>query len=303
MANETKRSFLKELNNQYGSLRKLERTQSLFEIGDSAVRVYIRYSKIHSGDRTFYGLREEDLKQLEGHPSLLCFLWDSQTDPLLVPFSKYEDVFQSIPPASDGQYKAQIFLREDGTELYIAKAGRFNVESHFGWTEIESLIDSAKLKIVPEFTHSQIQTLLGGIGAAKRHDIWIPPSDREKLDWSLVERFNYREVLPYGFEQIKHILQEIDVIWIQRGSTELKALFEVEHSTPIYSGLLRLNDVHLVAPSSHPRFSVVANDARRAIFVRHLNRPTFRMSGLSNLCTFLEYINVFGWYNQMVDTG
>jgi len=303
MANETKRSFLKELNNRYGSLRKLERSQSLFEIGDSAVRVYIRYSKIHGGDRTFYGLREEDLKQLEGHPSILCFLWDNQTDPLLVPFSKYEDVFQSTTPAGDGQYKAQIFLQEDGTELYIAKAGRFNVESHFGWSELESLIDSAKLKIVPEFSHSQIQTLLGAIGAAKRYDIWIPPSDREKLDWSLVERFNYRELLPYGFEQIKNILREIDVIWIQRGSTELKALFEVEHSTPIYSGLLRLNDVHLVVPSLHPKFSVVANDDRRAIFVRQLNRPTFRMSGLSDLCTFLEYINVFGWYNRIVDRG
>jgi hypothetical protein len=76
-------------------------------------------------------------------------------------------------------------------------------------------------------------------------------------------------------------------------------MFEVEHSTPIYSGLLRFNDVHLVAPLLRPRFSVVANDARRDLFVRQLNRPTFRLSGLRELCTFLDYKDVFGWYTRV----
>ena len=136
MANDIKAAFLKELTTRYGVLRKLDRTQSLYEIGDGAARVYIRYSKVHSRNRTFYGLRKEDLQQLEGHPSLICFLWDNQADPLLVPFPEYEDVFQSVAPAGDGQYKAQVYLQDDGTELYIAKAGRFNVEGHFGWSEL-----------------------------------------------------------------------------------------------------------------------------------------------------------------------
>jgi hypothetical protein len=299
MANKTKTAFLRELAKRYGSLRKLERSQSLYEIGDGAARVYIRYSKVHGGARTFYGLREEDLQKLEGYPSIICFLWNGQTEPLLVPFSEYEDVFQSTSPAGDGQYKAQVYLQDDGTELYIAKAGRFNVEGHFGWSELEALADSASLETVPDFSHSQMQTLLGAIGAIKGYDIWIPQSDRVKLDWSLTAHFECRDVLPYGFEPIESTLQEVDVIWIPRGSSEIKALFEVEHSTPIYSGLLRFNDVHLVAPTLRPRFSIVANDARRSLFVRQVNRPTFRMSGLSKLCTFLEYINVFGWYNRI----
>jgi len=298
MANESKPVFLKQLRRRYGSLRKLDHSQSLYEIGEGAARVYIRYSKVHSGNRTFYGLREEDLKKLEGHPSLICFLWDRQTDPLLVPFSEYEEVFQSTSPAGDGQYKVQIFLQDDGDELYIAKAGRFNVEAHFGWAELENLIDSSKLGTVQEFSHWQIQTYLGAIGRAKDYDIWIPPNDRVKLDWSLTDHFESRDGIPYGFEPIKSILQEVDVIWVQRGSSELRALFEVEHSTPIYSALLRFNDIYLLAPNLRPTFSVVANDARRDLFVRQLNRPTFRMSGLSELCTFLEYVNVFGWYKR-----
>jgi len=299
MANGTKKSFLKELADRYGPLRKLGPSQSLYEIGDGTARIYIRYSKVHGKNRTFYGLREEDLQRLEGRPSLLCFLWNGQTEPLLVPFSEYEDVFQSTSPARDGQYKAQVYLQDDGTELYIARAGRFNVEGHFGWDVLEAMIDSARLRTLPDFTHSQMQTLLGAIGSAKGYDIWVPRSDRVKMDWSLTDRFEFRDVLPYGFEPIESILQEVDVIWVHRGSSELRSLFEVEHSTPVYSGLLRLNDIHLAAPRLGPSFSIVANDTRRALFVRQLNRPTFQVSGLSELCSFLEYINVFVWYRRI----
>jgi len=299
MAGEVKSTFLAQLAGRYGNLRKLEPSQSLYEIGEGAARVYIRYSKVHDGRRTFYGLREHDLQALEGHPSVLCFLWDGQAEPLLVPFSQYEEVFRSTIPAADGQYKAQLYLQDDGVELYIAKAGRFNVEGHFGWAELDSLIDTANLRAVPDLSHPQMQTLLGAIGIAKGYDVWVPQSDRTKLDWSLAHEFGCRDTVPYGFEPVKAILQEVDIIWIQKGSSELRALFEVEHSTPIYSGLLRFNDIHLVAPSLRPRFTIVANDTRRALFVRQLSRPTFRLSGLSEACTFLEYANVFGWFNRM----
>lgn len=299
MAKEIKAAFLKELSKRYGSIRKLEKSLSLYEIGDGAARVYIRYSKVHSKNETFYGLRKDDLQKLEGYPSAICFLWDNQTEPLFLPFSEYEEVFQSISPAGDGQYKTLIYLKNDGTELYIAGAGRFSIEAYFGWDGVETWLDSAKLSSVSEFSHSQIQTFIGAIGAIKGYDVWIPQNDRAKLEWFLTDQFECCDVLPYGFEPIINILQEVDVIWIERGSGKLRALFEVEHSTPIYSGLLRFNDIHLVAPVFRPRYSIVANDVRRSLFVRQINRPTFRMSGLGELCTFFEYANVIGWHNRL----
>jgi hypothetical protein len=278
MPNITKASFLQELSKRYGDFQKLDNSLSLFDVGNGVARIYIRYSKVHSRHQTFYGLRIEDIHRLEGFPSVICFLWDNQTEPLLIPFSEYEDVFQSISPASDGQYKAQVYLN-DGTELYIAGAGRFNVEDNFGWEKLDALIDDSKL--------------------IKGYDIWIPQNDRSKLDWSLTNRFDFRNVLPPEFGSIQGILQEVDVIWLERGSTRLRALFEIEHSTPIYSGLLRFNDIHLVAPDLRPRFSIVSNDLRRSLFVRQIKRPTFQTSGLSELCTFFEYINVAGWHNRI----
>jgi len=299
VANETKKAFLGELERRYGALRKLGRSQSLYDLGGGAVRLYIRYSKVHGSNRTFYGLREEDLQRLEGHPSLVCFLWEGQSEPLLAPYEEYEEVFEAASPARDGQYKAMVHLLEDGTELYIARAGRFNVEGHFGWSQLEALLDASRLEHVPDYSHSQIQTLLGAIGAAKGYAVWVPRADRARLDWSLTPHFDCCRGLAIGSRSVESTLEEVDVIWIRRGASRLGAVFEVEHSTPIYSGLLRFNDVHIAAPGLCPRFSIVANDARRGLFVRQLNRPTFQASGLSDLCTFLEYVNVHAWHSRV----
>lgn len=299
MANELKPALLAELRARYGKLRKLDATQSLYEIGDGAARVYIRYSKLHERNQGFYGLRREDLQQLEGLPSVICFLWPGQTEPLLIPFADYEEVFRSCVPAKDGQYKAAIYPQAEGTEIVLPKAGRFNVEGNFGYGVLDKLLDSAKLQNAPDFTHAQVQTLLGAVGTAKGYDVWIPPKDRAGLDWSLSRSFGCREELPGNFDSIMTVLQEVDVIWLPRGSASMNALFEVEHSTPIYSGILRFNDVHLVAPSAGSRFTIVSNDARRALFVRQINRPTFKASGLSEVCTFLEYVDVFGWHSRI----
>lgn len=297
MANLVKETFVRELTRRFGILRKFPSSQSLYEVANG-IRIYIRYSKQHTKNNTFYGLRAVDLKMLEGYPSLLCFLSDSSNEPLLIPFAEFEEVFRSVNPASDGQFKAQVYSKNGITELYIANAGRFNVESYLGLAPIETLIDSSTLK-VPILSHSQVQTLLGAIGILKGYDIWIPTIDRLKMDWSLVNEFKCENIFPISFNTIKKIVEEIDVIWLNRGSGKVKAFFEIEHSTPIYSGLLRFNDVYLVEPKLNITFSIVSNEERRSVFVQQLNRPTFQISGLQTVCNFLEYSNVFGWYERL----
>jgi len=299
MANHLKQALLMKLHDRYGALRKMEKSQSLYEIGNGACRVYIRYSKIHGSNSTFYGLRQEDLRLLEGHPAVICFLWEGQSEPLLVPFADYEDVFQSLSPAGDGQYKVQVYIHGDATELYIAGAGRFNVEAHVGWQGVERILDRSRLTMMPELSHSQVQTLLGSIGARKGYDIWVPSYDRNKLDWSLTDTFDCCSALPMDLDKVRDILTEIDVMWVERGAGRLHAMFEVEHSTPIYSGLLRFNDIFLVSPRLGARFTVVSNDERRSLFTRQLNRPTFKLSKLDEHCTFLDYASVYSWHQGL----
>ena len=66
----------------------------------------------------------------------------------------------------------------------------------------------------------------------------------------------------------------------------------------MYSGLLRFNDILLTDPKVS-RFSIVSNDVRRDLFARQLHRPTFKRSGLAELCSFLEYANVFEWHERL----
>jgi hypothetical protein len=294
---------MEELNRRFGVPRKLPASNSLFELSQGLARVYLRYSRVHDRNLAFYGLRQQDLRQLEGKPGFIVFLWDNQDEPLIIRFEEYEDVFQATHPASDGQYKVQVFPDVEGVELYIAHAGRFNVESDMGWSKLQKLLDSSDVQPMPDLSHSQVQTLIGAIGIKKGYDIWVPTSDRDRLDWGVAEKFDCRSLLPAGFDSVQEILQEINVIWAKRGSNDLVALFEVEHSTPIYSGLLRFNDVHLVAPQIRPRFSVVANDSRRELFVRQLRRPTFKVSGLIEMCNFLDYVDVIGWHRRLAQTA
>jgi bifunctional DNA-binding transcriptional regulator/antitoxin component of YhaV-PrlF toxin-antitoxin module len=297
MENRPKKDLLAKLDGSFGGIRKLERTKSLYEFGANRWRIYIRYSRVHHGWRTFYGLRREDLQQLEGHRAFICFLWDGQKEPLILPFEEYEEVFRETTPASDGQYKVQVYLRDEGTEFYIARAGRFNVDAHIGWSGIENADQARKIE-TPALSHSQVQTLLGAIGSSKDFDIWIPRKDREALDWKIADRFSFLDKLPKGYEAAQFILEEIDTLWVQRGSNQLSALYEVEHSTPIYSGLLRFNDVRLMSPNVE-RFAVVSNETRRSLFIKQLQRPTFQRSGLSEHCSFLEYADVYEWHSRI----
>ena len=302
MANNLKADVLGGLTARFGKVEKLGGSQSLFDVGDGALRVYFRYSKVHSGSRAFYGLRKDDLAKLEGHNSVLCFLWDDQEEPMFLLYEDYEEVFRNFSPASDGQFKVQIQFSKTGTELYVARAGRFKVDGDFGWETLEGHVDASKLSGKVDLSHYQIQTLLGSIGASKNFDIWIPASDRARLDNLIAPRFECCNTLPNSMLAVQPILSEVDVVWIQRGSNQIRAMFEVEHSTPVYSGLLRFNDVHLTDAKLKPSFTIVANDARRALFSRQLARPTFVASGLNELCAFMRYENVVAWHKRAAST-
>ena len=180
-------------------------------------------------------------------------------------------------PATDGQYKAQVYLDDGGIELYLAQAGRFNVEGNVGWSEFDNLTEGGGIRAQMDLSHCQVQTLLGAIGATKGYDIWIPTYDRPSLDWSLTDQFECRPVAPYGYQSVGHIIQEVDVVWLAKGSSELKALFEVEHSTTIYSGHLRFNDVHLAAPDSSLWIGTCSNMLTR-VAGRESNRIMGRLS-------------------------
>jgi len=90
MPNVHKVDLLHKLEERFGRIKRLAGSQSLFSIGEDAARIYVRYSKIHERRRTFFGLRDVDLRQLEGRNSYICFLSDGP-----VPLDKSEGVVKA----------------------------------------------------------------------------------------------------------------------------------------------------------------------------------------------------------------
>lgn len=167
-----------------------------------------------------------------------------------------------------------------------------------GYDFLKARIEASRAIQSHDLSHSQAQTLVAGVGNCKDYDVFVPDADVERLDWNLTRRFTLCQRVPTRFDAVRSILAEIDVVWFARGGTRIEGLFEVEHSTPVYSGLLRFNDVLLTAPDAL-RFTIVSNDSRRALFSRQVNRPTFQRSGLSEQVTFLEYADLWVWHERL----
>jgi hypothetical protein len=292
-------AFLSLLESQFGRLSRVGTGKSLFQT-TAGIRVYLRYSKVHGGRSTFYGLRKDDLGLLEGFPSFLAFLWDGQAEPLVLPFDQFAPVFGAASPAQDGQFKVHIRLSHEGTDLTLGNRGRFGVDAHFGVHELLAAHNRVgTLDQVPPLTHGQIQSILGWIGHKTGHSVFVPHSDRAMLDWSLVPSHSIvHQPPPILVATSPRVLEFIDVLWMHPTRHTLSAAFEVEHSTPIYSGLLRFNDVHL--DCKLPRAGIVSDVDRRDAFYRQIGRRTFRASGLDEVCLFYSYSDVYRWFRRLL---
>ena len=299
MANLFVQNIYNKIEADFGKLKKVGNGNSLFEISSNGVLIYFRYSKLTKKSRLssgFYGLRREDIRLLSGKKSFICFVWDSFDEPILVPFSNYEYDFGLFPPSSDGQYKAHILFKNSATEFYLANVGKFNIDSFIGLSQLYSF-SIHKLK-VPILSHSQVQSLLCSIGVKKGFDLWVPDSDKLKMDYSIVDFAKMRNKLPIYSSDIDNIISEIDVIWFE--NSKPVSFFEVEHSTPIYSGLLRFNDV-LLTISGVDNFNIVAENEREGKFSREIRRPTFGQNKLIDKVTFLDYENIYNWHFNLTN--
>jgi hypothetical protein len=294
MANKFVQNIIDKIKADFGQLEKIGNGNSLFEISSNGVLIYFRYSKLTNKSKmksAFYGLRNEDLKLLSGRNAFICFVWDNEAEPALLPFKNLEYSISLFPPSNDGQYKSHILLKESGTEFYLANVGKFNVDSFLGLSQLYE-IGMQKLAI-PDLSHTQIQSLIGAIGLKKGFDLWYPESDKLKIDGKIVNCSRIRQSLPtFGFE-IDNIISEIDCIWMQ--NSKPVSFFEVEHTTPIYSGLLRFNDV-LLTIAGADNFNIVADKERENKFWRTINRPTFKQNKLIDKVTFFNYEHIYNWY-------
>lgn len=153
-----------------------------------------------------------------------------------------------------------------------------------------NLLTEEKIEKAPTI-HDEIQWRLIRIGNKAKYDVWVPRADQGKK----YENQVFRDLVIPEFHEaidIPSYITNIDTVW--KLGYSIKAAFEIEHSTSIYSGILRLSDLRALAPnSSYPLFIVADRDRKINVF-EQLERPTFSNDylRLNKTVKFLSYDNV-----------
>lgn len=129
-----------------------------------------------------------------------------------------------------------------------------------------------------DLDHTNVQGFLRDIGLALGHKVWIASNDRNRPfnGGRLYE--GCLEKLPESLKVIKHIdaISLIDVLWLEED--KIVAAFEVEHSTSIYSGLLRMLDLANSEIGENLKgIFLVAPDKRELEVQAQMSRPSFQM--------------------------
>jgi len=169
-----------------------------------------------------------------------------------------------------------------------------------GGQEIEK-IEFEKKKIINEVLdeyvekapteHTEMQWRLIRLGNKSNFDVWVPAADQPKE----FDGNKFRDFVIKEFQEtidVPTYIKNIDTVW--KLGHSIKSAFEIEHSTSIYSGILRLSDLRALTPNStYPLFIVASRERKNKVF-EQLRRPTFSSDYLSldKIVRFLSYDSV-----------
>lgn len=126
-------------------------------------------------------------------------------------------------------------------------------------------------------THTEMQGLLRDIGLGLGYDVWIASNDRNRAyGGGRLSDGCAGDLRPFDGSAGIDAVRLIDVLWLDKRDGAIHAAFEVEHTTSIYSGIVRMLDLALgpCGPLLKGIF-LVAPDSREADVRAQMARPAF----------------------------
>jgi hypothetical protein len=208
---------------------------------------------------------------------------------------------------SDGQYLEQLLIKQattptiyplDDAELKKLKAPVVKTQDSKQVSVVIPVNEEAPTQQTsqPSLRESlKIQALIAEIGEKMNFKIWLPRSDRQRVSEMWTPKSDcLLEILPLNYDDATlKTIENIDVLWI-KGRSIIRA-FEVEHTTSIYSGILRMADLMALQPNLNISAHIVAPDERKEKVLQEISRPVFAFleSGpLLESCSFLSYDSI-----------
>lgn len=136
--------------------------------------------------------------------------------------------------------------------------------------------------------HTEMQYHLARLGKSLGYHVWIARNDH-KREWNnqKLGEFSLSQLkLQDVPAQVQDTISLIDVLWLDNSGSIISA-FEVEKSTSIYSGILRLYDLALTMQDQSCKLYLVAPNSREKEIKAQLLRPSFQHDQMCSISYIL----------------
>ncbi len=153
-------------------------------------------------------------------------------------------------------------------------------------SKIEKKIKKRHTEVVSEMEeedlHTEMEYHILKIGHSIGYDVIAATNDRSKchdgdnLSFISLDKFPMIDVDKDTYKTITLI----DTVWFEKGSNNIACAFEVEKSTSIYSGILRLKDLYYSFPDNPPSLYLIIPDKREKDVIFQLQRPSIKNSDI-----------------------
>jgi hypothetical protein len=196
------------------------------------------------------------------------------------PFSQHWSVFASPERAKVSHYQLALAERLDEAQLKREQATqrrprRVPPPNTISAEEQLELQDEPAISKQDASAHTKAQSKLITLGKITGCSVWIASNDQGRTYEGKSLAADCLKKLPgMGLsDEAMRRISRIDVIWISQNAPV--CAFEVETSTSIYSGLLRMSDLLAVVPALNIQIYIVAPRERQKKVFAELVRPIF----------------------------
>lgn len=129
-----------------------------------------------------------------------------------------------------------------------------------------------------ENLHTEMQYHLLKIGTALGYDVITAQNDKSKSYKN--DNFSFQCLSQFpalnSDKETVNTIKMIDVLWFQKSSNNIIGAFEVEKSTSIYSGILRLTDLAQSIADGNEVLYIIIPDNREKDVIMQLSRPSIK---------------------------
>jgi len=211
----------------------------------------------------------------------------------------FDDLYKNlIPLLANGRTpeREEIIgvLRDHAEET---SSGKWRVLKPTIQVTLEPTLRMKKLPKAPsEITHDNMLLMLARLGMYAGCSVHIGKTEQKKNRELAKLSTPTLPMLPLKTETIK-VIEQIDVLWLRENMVVMA--FEVEETTPVYSGLARFSDLAKSMPNIRIKAHIVAPESKINKVLKEFSRATFKELARKEKWGYILYPDIITKYEAI----